>query len=330
MKRWIALPCLLWVTALCAAPDATPPDADYATRADVRAFIADMSARHGFAAEALEQLFAQVRRQESVLRAIAPVPRGVRSWENYRDNFVSPARVERGALFLEEHRALLERAEAQFGVPAEIIVAIIGVETLYGRNMGGYRVVDALTTLAFDYPRRGDYFREELEQLLLYARESDRAPDSYLGSYAGAIGIPQFMPGSIRRYAVDFDGNGRRELRASVADAIGSVGQFLQTHGWRAGEAIAVAVRPEGESFRDLVDGGVLPNRTVAQVRAAGVSVDPSIDDATPAVVIELDSPDRAEYLVGLQNFFVLSRYIRSRFYAAAVWSLAQAIRNGS
>jgi membrane-bound lytic murein transglycosylase B len=330
MKRWIALPCLFWATALCAAPDATTPDSDYAARTDVQAFIIDMSARHGFAAEALTQLFMQVRRQDSVLRAIAPVPRGVRSWENYRANFVNPGRIERGALFLSEHRAILERAEAQFGVPAEIIVAIIGVETQYGRNMGGYRVVDALTTLAFDYPRRGDYFREELEQLLLYARESERAPESYLGSYAGAIGIPQFMPGSIRRFAVDFDDNGRRELRTSVADAIGSVGHFLQMHGWRAGETIAVAARPEGENFRALIDGGVLPDRDIAALRAAGVAVDPAIDDAMPAVLIELDSPAGAEYLVGLQNFYVLTRYNRSSFYAAAVWSLAQAIRNGS
>ena len=230
--------------------------------------------------------------------------------------------------FWHAHRRTLERAQATFGVPAEIIVAIIGIETQYGRTMGSYRVLDALTTLAFDYPRRADYFRSELEELLLYARESDRSPLLFVGSFAGAIGIPQFMPGSIRRFAVDFDRDGQRDLRDSSADAIGSVASFLQQHGWVPGEAIAAPATVEGESFRELTDGGVQPNHLAATLRAAGVRFDERIAPKTSTVLIELDSTDAAsEYLVGLQNFYVITRYNRSSFYATAVWALAQEIK---
>ena len=328
MKKIFYLLAWLWAANTFAAPATAVQGSGYEARAEVQAFIVDMEARHGFDATALTALFAHDHQQQSVLRAITPAPAGKRSWQSYRGNFVSPTRVTRGVQFWHEHRATLEHAQATFGVPAEIIVAIIGIETQYGRTMGSYRVLDALTTLAFDYPRRADYFRSELEELLLYARESGRSPLLFVGSFAGAIGIPQFMPGSIRRFAVDFDRDGQRDLRDSSADAIGSVASFLQQHGWVAGEPIAVPASVEGESFRALIDGGVQPNHLVATLRAAGVRFDERIAPKTSAVLIELDSTDAApEYLIGLQNFYVITRYNRSSFYASAVWSLAQEIK---
>ena len=179
---------------------------------------------------------------------MTPTKNGERSWQNYRANFLNPRRVEAGTAFWRQNAKALERAAAVYGVPPEIVVAIIGVETEYGRNTGSFRVLDALATLAFDYPRRAEFFRGELEQFLLLTRETRSDAGSYRGSYAGAIGIPQFMPGSIRRYAVDFDGNGRIDLRGSPADAIGSVANFLKEHGWLAGEPVLLKAKPSPEA----------------------------------------------------------------------------------
>jgi membrane-bound lytic murein transglycosylase B len=299
----------------------------YAARPDVQVFIAEMVERHAFPQRGLERLFANARYQDSIVTAITPLPRGTRSWQTYRANFVSPRRVEAGALFWRENAATLERAARTFGVPPGIVVAIIGVETEYGRNTGSFRVLDALATLAFDYPRRAEYFRSELEQYLLYTRESRLDATTLKGSYAGAIGIPQFMPGSIRRFGVDFDSDGRRDLRASRADAIGSVANFLASHGWVADAPIALAARVEGEAYRALVDGEVVPIHRADVLRAAGVEFAGAVEPETPCVLVELESPNAAPvFLVGLQNFYALTRYNRSSFYAAAVNDLAEEI----
>jgi len=299
----------------------------YAERPDVQVFIAEMVERHAFPPRTLERLFANARYQDSIVTAITPLPRGTRSWQSYRANFVNPRRVEAGALFWRENAATLERAARTFGVPPEIVVAIIGVETEYGRNTGSFRVLDALSTLAFDYPRRAEYFRSELEQYLLYTRESRLDATALKGSYAGAIGIPQFMPGSIRRFGVDFDSDGRRDLRASRADAIGSVANFLASHGWVADAPIARPARVEGEAYRALVDGEVVPIHRADVLRAAGVEFAGAVEPETPCVLIELESPNAAPvFLVGLQNFYALTRYNRSSFYAAAVNDLAEEI----
>lgn len=323
----LLLAAFLYCATAAAAPAIGAPGS-YLERTEVQAFIAEMSKRHGFDADALRDIFAQTTQQESVLRAITPKPVGKRSWQSYRANFVSSRRIEQGVAFWHAHRAALERAEQQFGVPAEIIVAILGVETHYGRAMGSFRVVEALATLAFDYPRRADYFRSELEEVLLLARESQWPPLELTGSFAGAIGIPQFMPGSIRRYAVDFDGDGRRDLRDSAADAIGSVASFLKLHGWVPGEPIAARATLEDDKAKALIDGGVKPDHPVATLRLAGARFDPDLPASAPAVLIELDSTDAPpEYLVGLQNYYVITRYNRSSFYATAVWELAQALK---
>jgi membrane-bound lytic murein transglycosylase B len=209
-------------------------------------------------------------------------------------------------------------------VPAQYIVSIIGVETFYGRHTGRYRVVEALTTLAFDYPPRADFFRSELEQYLLLARDAGVDVFEVRGSYAGAIGIPQFMPGSLRRYAVDFDGSGVIDLRSSRTDAIGSVANFLRQHGWQPGERPSYKARLARPEAAALADGSLKPGRTLAELVAAGVELDVAPADAhAPAALIALGS----EYRVGLQNFYVITRYNRSSLYASAVCDLADALR---
>ena len=320
---------LLLACAGLAGSAAIAAPASFETRAEVRAFIDEMVQRHGFVAEELGFLFSRARSREDILRAITPPtePRA-RSWKDYRTRFVNGVRVSGGTAFWSRHRKTLARATQAFGVPEDIIVAIIGVETVYGRQTGGHRVVDALSTLAFDYPPRAAFFRSELEQYLLLARDEAFDVFSVRGSYAGAIGIPQFMPGSIRRYAVDFDGDAAIDLRGSVADAIGSVGSFLRAHGWRRGEAIWVPAQVNGTAHRTLLDAGIRPVTPVADLARYGVSTDAAIGVQTKVALIALESPDApTEYRLALENFYVLTRYNRSSHYASAVSDLAAALR---
>jgi membrane-bound lytic murein transglycosylase B len=307
---------------------AAPPAPSYAKRPEVKAFIRDMVQRHGFVERELVYLFSRVKREDPVLQFIRPPDRPP-SWQDYRDLFLTEKRIAAGIEFRAAHRALLERAEREYGVGQEYVLAIIGVETFYGRNMGRYRVVDALSTLAFDYPPRAAYFRSELEQYLLLARDLGFDVFSVRGSYAGAIGIPQFMPGSQRRYAVDFDRDGSIDLRKNPADAIGSVANFLKQHGWQPGQAVMFPARPEGEAWRPYADGGLEPRAPLADLRRAGVRFDaPAALDASPGALVELATPDKpSEYRVGLQNFYVLTRYNRSALYATAVAELAAALK---
>lgn len=313
---------------LVAAPGASAATGNYAQRDDVRQFIAHMAERHGFTHRALSHLFGRVQYQGSIVRAMtAPAEAPAKSWQAYRALFVNRERIEAGLRFRERNAAALARAEHEFGVPAAIVVAILGVETQYGRNTGTYRVMDALTTLAFDFPRRGEFFRSELEQFLLNAREIGIDALSVRGSYAGAIGIPQFMPGSYRRFAVDYDGDGLPDLTQSAADAIGSVANFLRAHGWEAGSPIAVPAQVSGETYRTLADAGIKPQYRVADLPAFGVGPAEPLPQEAACALIELETPGQPpEYWVGLQNFYALTRYNRSSFYAVAVIELARAI----
>jgi membrane-bound lytic murein transglycosylase B len=325
-RRFLALA----AAAACAPAFArsSTPGVTYGQHEAALAFIDDMVARHGFARAELEFVFARARFQPAIVRAMTPSVPGQRSWSVYRRNAVNAQRIEAGSEFWRRHALTLARAESEFGVPAEIVIGIIGVETFYGRNTGNWRIIDALSTLAFDYPRRAEFFRGELEHYLLAVRESNLDALGLRGSYAGAMGIPQFMPGSYRRYAVDFDGDGRRDLFASPADAIGSVANFLREHGWTPGEAVAVPARAEGEAWRDMADGGVEPVRRVADLHAAGIVTDTMLEAEVPVVLVELDSPDAPPVLwVGLRNFYTLTRYNRSSFYAIAVLELGNAVR---
>ena len=308
------------VLVLAALARTAAAAASFDERPEVKSFIGELVERHGFDAAKLGRVFARAQRLDAPLQLILPAERP--SWQDYRAQFLNESRIARGAAFWKVNRKVLARAERKYGVPASIIVAILGVETNYGRNMGRYRVVDALATLAFDYPPRASFFRGELEQYLLLARESRVDVFALQGSYAGAIGIPQFMPGSVRRYAVDFDGDGAIDLRRSSADAIGSVANFLREHGWKGWEPVLLRAKlaPDAALF---TDGSLRPRHRLGDLVAAGVALDPapSSEDALGAVVTL-----EGDYRVGMQNFYVITRYNRSAFYAAAVADLADAL----
>ncbi|MEW6164649.1 MAG: lytic murein transglycosylase B [Pseudomonadota bacterium] len=320
---------LLPLLLLLALPAQSARPAGYAERDDVRAFVADMEARHAIDAATLTALFARTEPIPAVLKAIRPpADPGVKSWQAYRARFVEPRRLAAGLDFWAEHQATLAKAQALSGVPAEIIVAIIGIETFYGRYLGRFETFAALATLAFDYPPRADLFRRQLEALLLLAREEGRAPDSYRGSYAGAIGLPQFLPSSIRAYAVDFDHYAGIDLVDSPADAIGSVANFLREHGWEQDGPIAVPAKVSpGGAAAQLVEEGITPARRPAEMAAHGVAAPADAPDA-PAALIDLATPRaETEYWLGYRNFYVITRYNRSSFYAMTVFQFAQALR---
>ncbi len=328
----VVLAASLPLFAHAAKPSRTKPPPPFVNRTEVCAFIDEMHAQHGFDITTLKRHFAEIRPNAAILRAIEPaaVPEQQRSWTRYRERFVNTRRISRGLRFWQENTGPLARAEALYGVPQEIIVAIIGVETEYGRNTGKFSVLEALSTLAFDYPPRADYFRRELEQLLLLSRENDFSPLAVKGSYAGAIGIAQFMPGSLRRYAVDFDGDKQIDLSRSTTDAIGSVARFLSMHGWQNGAPIAVPAIVDGAP-EPLLAGGIKPTQSLAELTRQGVAVlaAESPPENIPAALIDLVSPEQTpEYWIGFNNFYVITRYNRSSFYAMSVHQLALALRS--
>jgi membrane-bound lytic murein transglycosylase B len=312
--------------------------AGYAEREDVQAFIADMQVRHGLDAERLSALFEKTHAIPFVLKAIAPpADPGIRSWQTYRQRFIEPRRIDAGLDFWRKHQNALARAQALTGVPAEVIVAIIGIETFYGKHLGRFNTFAALTTLAFDYPPRADLFRRELEALLLLAKDEGRSPDSYRSSYAGAIGLPQFLPSSIRAYAIDFDKNGMIDLAGSPTDAIGSVANFLKEHGWETGGPVAIPVKVDvtegnprgtgGTAHEALIAEGIKPQRRPAELIDFGVAAPADAPDA-PAALIDLVTPNQPmEYWLGYQNFYVITRYNRSSFYAMSVFQFAQTLK---
>jgi membrane-bound lytic murein transglycosylase B len=319
IRGWLA-------AAVAVAAPAFAQPAPYSERREVQTFIQDLVQRHGFIESELVYLFSRVRRIDPVLEAIERPAEKTRPWPEYRAPFMEERRIADGLAFWRANRTALARAERAHGVPAEVIVAIIGVETFYGRNTGRYRVVDALATLAFDYPARGNFFRSELESYLLLSRDGNLDVFAMRGSYAGAMGLPQFMPSSARRYAVDFDKDGVVDLRRSASDAIGSVANFLKQHGWRKGAPVLVPARVKGDAWRSLGGGGFEPKVPVTKWLEAGVLVDklPAGAEETTAVLVELDASDLR---LGFRNFYVITRYNRSAMYAAAVNDLSQALR---
>jgi len=313
----------LWVAAAAGAAHAHE---GLAADPAVRGFIEEMHERHGFERASLERLFTGVRLQNGVLEAISR-PAEAKPWYEYRRIFVTPERIRDGVRFWRSHRETLEEAAAAYGVAPEIVVAIIGVETRYGEYTGRTPVLDALTTLAFRYPRRSGFFRRELEQFLLLAREEGLDPGAITGSYAGAMGLPQFIASSYRRYAVDFDGDQVRDLLGNYADAIGSVANYLKVHGWRPGTPVALAASPSGEGFRALLERGLKPRTPVLAMRERGLDVHGEAPDDALGALIELQAREGREYWVGLQNFYAITRYNHSALYAMAVHQLAEAIR---
>jgi membrane-bound lytic murein transglycosylase B len=313
--------------------------ANFSEWKEVSDFIDQLSARHGFERAELESVFRQVRYVDTAIQLMKPAPPGrPKNWRAYRARFVEPVRINAGVAFWDEHADALARAESQYGVPAEIIVGIIGVETVYGRNTGNFRVLDAVTTLGFDYPdtptraARMAYFRGEIENTLLFAREAGIDPFSLRGSYAGAIGWPQFMPGSIRKFAVDFDGDSKIDLRNSPVDAIGSVAHFLSEHGWQRGEPIvfpATVSATEGAANWDAFIGkGLEAKYRLDELKAAGVAprTEPPADMMYGLVDLQ-NGEEATEYWLGAANFFAITQYNRSYFYAMSVVDLGRAVR---
>ncbi|MGH8498741.1 MAG: lytic murein transglycosylase B, partial [Methylococcales bacterium] len=245
-------------------------------REDVKAFIEKMAADRKFSREYLIELFKKVRIQDAVIRAMTR-PAEAKPWHVYRTIFVTDRQIDSGVEFLRQNASSLAEAEHQSGVPAEIIVAIIGIETRYGDNSGSFRVIDALSTLAFDYPERSQFFTGELEHFLILCREERIDPLQPLGSYAGAMGIPQFMPSSFRKFAKDADNDGRRDIWSSNRDAIGSVANYFNKHGWVKDAPVTFPAIIHGNEYPKLLSGGLRPDTTVAMIQAAGIHVPPNI-----------------------------------------------------
>ncbi|MDH3640848.1 MAG: lytic murein transglycosylase B [Gammaproteobacteria bacterium] len=303
--------------------------ADYTVRQDVKDYIAELVAEHGFAESELAELFAEVERKDSILEAIARPAERTLKWHEYRKIFLKEQRIAQGLEFWAENEPALLQAEATYGVPPEYVVAIIGVETRYGRITGSYRVVDALTTLGFDYPKRAKFFRRELTQFLLLAREEGANPRDLKGSYAGAMGYGQFIPSSYRAYAVDFDGDGRRDIWTNTTDAIGSVANYFSRHGWQNDGRVVMPVTVTGGDLDGVANKTLDLNHTVGELQDLGVQIDTDADDltaATRASIYRMELEEGAEYWLGLKNFHVITRYNRSRLYALAVHQLGQAI----
>ncbi len=294
-------------------------------RAQIEIFAQQMQRDHGFDPTTLRNVLALATRLDSVLAAIAK-PAEYKPWHQYRSIFITADRIRSGAEFWSANAAHIDAAAARSGIPPEIIVAIIGVETSYGRNAGNYRVLDALGTLAFHYPKRAPFFRSELEQFLLLTREEQVDPISLKGSYAGAMGIPQFMPSSFRAYAVDFDADGHRDIWTKPADAIGSVANYLQRHGWQSQQPIVLSAAPTA-SLAQQVSDTVELNKTIAEFATGGVRPAAAAAADLKAVLLAYEGQSAPEYWFGFNNFYVITRYNRSPKYALAVVQLADAIK---
>jgi membrane-bound lytic murein transglycosylase B len=304
----------------------------------VRDFEDEMVAKHGFPRAELDALVKQVNFVESAVQLVKPAPPGKpKNWRAYSERFIEPIRINAGVRFWNDNAEALARAEGTYGVPAEIIVGIIGVETLYGRDTGRFRVLDTLTTLAFAYPEtpnrldRMAFFRSELENTLLFAREHGIDPLSLLGSFAGAVGMPQFMPGNILKYGVDFDGDGRVDLRNSASDAIGSVANFLVNHGWSRemqGPPVYAAEVSPSKAWEPMLGRGLAATYQPDELAAAGVITGVGLPAGRRYGLVDLQNgADPTEYWVANDNFFAITNYNRSYFYAMSVVELGRAVR---
>ncbi|MFP4252541.1 MAG: lytic murein transglycosylase B [Guyparkeria sp.] len=304
---------------------------DYLERDEVQAFVDQAVGETGVDRTQIEAWLDDAEYQQKIIDAITR-PAESKTWGEYRPIFLTDKRIERGAAFVDEHRDLLEEVAATYGVSPYVITAIIGVETFYGRITGGYRVIDALATLGFDYPRRGEFFRGQLVDFIRLAGEEGISMDEAEGSYAGAMGLPQFIPSSYRHYAVDGDGDGRRDLWGSHHDVFASVANYFVEHGWGQGEPVMFEVDVNGADVDDLLNEkrDLAPKTSLAELRDRGVTVpdDAPVPDDFEVMLFTLTDGDDVAYHVGLNNFYVITRYNHSVLYATAVWQLAEAIED--
>jgi membrane-bound lytic murein transglycosylase B len=329
LQTFKAVSCAILLSLLAACASVQATDAlSFSDNPRTQAFIDRMVTVHDFDRTQLVQLFAKAVPREDILELMRkPAEKRLR-WFEYRRIFLTPSRIDGGVTFWREHAGALEDAAREFGVDPQIIIAIIGVETRYGSNTGHHRVIDALSTLAFDYPPRAAFFAGELEQYLLLAREEQIDLLTTTGSYAGAMGYGQFIPSSYREYAVDFDGDGRRDMWNSPRDIIGSVANYFHVHGWQPGQPVAVPARVTGTDIQPILDAGYEPHTPLAALQQAGITPARPMPVDLPAALIQYDQEDGPEYWLGFNNFYVITRYNHSPLYAMAVYQLSEEIRN--
>jgi len=288
-------------------------------------FIENMANKHQFDRDKLKQLLDQVEIKQSILKAISRPAEGM-PWYKYRKIFLTDSRIKGGVKFWQQNQQVLTEVEQQYGVPAEIMIAIIGVETRYGQNTGSYRVIDALSTLGFAYPKRSKFFLSELENFLILARQEKMNPLEPVGSYAGAMGMPQFMPSSYLSYAADFDQDGKRDIWNNTGDVLASIANYFNRHHWQKGEPVAFKVEASGEQWKKALTKGLKPDVSVKQLKGWQVRVPESLADDVRVKLLDFEQPEGQDLWVGLNNFYVITRYNHSPLYAMAVYQLSQAI----
>lgn len=322
----------LTVTALAVsgvvAADKSLADPSYSDHPQASVFIDKMVTEHGFERAYVTDLIKQAQRKQSILDAISRPAEKTKTWGEYRDIFVTDRRTRLGKEFMQTHAATLERAELEFGVPKQLIAAVIGVETRYGRNMGSYRVIDSLATLGFDYPPRAKFFSKQLGEFLLLAKEQKFDATKIKGSYAGAMGFGQFIPSSYRHYAVDFDGDGIADIINNPVDAIGSVANYFKAHGWKPGKPVTVTATASENYNADFASKKLKPKHSVAEFQQQGYQPSQQIDSAQLATLMRLEGRDGEELWYGLHNFYVITRYNHSRLYAMAVYQLSEKLNH--
>lgn len=302
-------------------------DPAFVKRADVQRFINTMVKTHGFNRQQLTTIMNDVQLQPQIIESMER-PYEKKTWDVYKQLFLTPQRLQGGLLFWKNNQQTLAKAEKYYGVPANIIVAIIGVETLYGKNQGNYRVIDALSTLAFNYPKRAPFFSKELGEFLLLCREHHVPANQYMGSYAGAMGKPQFMPSSYRHFAADFAGKQRKDLMNDDKAVIASIANYFHKHGWQPNQGIVQPVKITGSGYKRINTAYKQATYSVTQLKAAGVvPVTASINHPTKAGLVEFITQSGAEYWMAYPNFYVITRYNSSPQYALAVYLLAQQLK---
>jgi len=304
--------------------------ANLANEADVQKFINEMVKEHGFKKNELNTLFSQVKVKQKILDAISRPAEKSKPWHEYRKIFLTQKRIENGVKFWQENNDIIDYAEKVYGVAPQIMVAIIGVETYYGRLQGSYRVMDALSTLAFKYPKRSKFFRSELKYFLIMSQEQNFDPLTKTGSYAGAMGMGQFIPSSFQNYAIDFDGDGEKNIWTNNSDAIGSVANYFKRHGWKKDQPVTDQLKLNKEntiSMDDACKRSCKPKLTVADFKDKGLQGKTSVNDQSPAILLILKQKNSKEYWLGYNNFYVISRYNHSTLYSMAVYQLSQEIK---
>ena len=311
--------------------DVTAPEkkaSDYAVQPEVKAFIDDLVNTEQFSRAELEAVIGQANKSDRVLELISRPAEKRLEWKDYRKIFMTQERVDRGVNFWNAHAETLGKVEKDYGVPSNVIVAIIGVETYYGRQTGGFRVLDALSTLSFDYPPRSKFFTKQLKEFLILTREQKLDASELTGSYAGAMGIPQFMPSSYRAYAVDYTGDGQSNIWQQEEDAIASVANYLKENGWRAGKPIASKAKVTGTKYEKAVSDSTRPQKTLKQLEGSGWRPVRVLPAASKAAALKLEGDKGPEYWLGMHNFYVITTYNRSKLYAMAVYQLARDVKS--